>query len=468
MKKSKLFLSIVSLCFSLAVLCFGVYAAGQVAYTISGTISYGVSDAYVDIDTKVYQSDAFPATKQDLAVVAGELASTDGIAGKHINLLDSDTLNTVNQQVSDPYEPVDDPDFDFNDTFEVNSTNYNVRSVYIITKITNIADNNVYAVPSVELKRNSVAIDPATYNIVEYMSNGYSVIEKDDTVTIILAYTLSDMTVSVGELTFDYAIDIQAGDYTPEQTLSWDNANGYWYINLGTTDGTANGSAVKWRLYSIDGGATKYDAGVTANNNVYPEPAYPIGQGIFVQETVLTHMAFNNDYDEGEDGLYYKKENDELTTHLANDYFASDIYTYLTTTFASDIGVTSNTLYTTAIKQRSQADLSQDMDPSIEEDWITFNTSNHASLTTNHGAKFWLLSIAEASAIIGGTAGVWDCEDIGEYLQWDMSASGWWWLRSPFSDFANYAYCVYDDGDYSNEILDIGDIAARAAFQLAL
>ena len=56
MKKSKLFLSVLSLCFSFAVLLFGVYAAGQVNYNISGSISYIVDDCYVDIRTRVYSS----------------------------------------------------------------------------------------------------------------------------------------------------------------------------------------------------------------------------------------------------------------------------------------------------------------------------------------------------------------------------------------------------------------------------
>ena len=54
MKKSKLFLSLLSMCFALAVLCFGVYAANQVNYSISGNITYTVEDCYVEVNTKVY------------------------------------------------------------------------------------------------------------------------------------------------------------------------------------------------------------------------------------------------------------------------------------------------------------------------------------------------------------------------------------------------------------------------------
>ena len=56
MKKGKLLSSIVSLCFALAVLTFGVFAAQQVNYTLSGQISYEVSDAYVEVQTAIYKS----------------------------------------------------------------------------------------------------------------------------------------------------------------------------------------------------------------------------------------------------------------------------------------------------------------------------------------------------------------------------------------------------------------------------
>ncbi len=53
-RKSKIFLSLASLCLSLMVLCFGVYSAVSVDYTISGSISYEVDSAFVNITTKVY------------------------------------------------------------------------------------------------------------------------------------------------------------------------------------------------------------------------------------------------------------------------------------------------------------------------------------------------------------------------------------------------------------------------------
>ena len=53
-KKLKLLVSLSTFCLAIAVLCFGVFAAIKVTYSVSGTISYEVNDAYVEMDTVVY------------------------------------------------------------------------------------------------------------------------------------------------------------------------------------------------------------------------------------------------------------------------------------------------------------------------------------------------------------------------------------------------------------------------------
>ena len=54
MKKSKILISIMSLCFALATLTFGVFAANSATYTLSGIMSYVVTDAFVKVETKIY------------------------------------------------------------------------------------------------------------------------------------------------------------------------------------------------------------------------------------------------------------------------------------------------------------------------------------------------------------------------------------------------------------------------------
>ena len=53
-KRIKLLASLSTFCLAIAVLCFGVFAAIKVTYSVSGTISYEVNDAYVEMDTVVY------------------------------------------------------------------------------------------------------------------------------------------------------------------------------------------------------------------------------------------------------------------------------------------------------------------------------------------------------------------------------------------------------------------------------
>ena len=69
-KKSKLFMSLLSLAFCLGIMCFGVYAATSVSYTLSGHITYDVSDVFVDIETRHYLS-----TQTDMTTAKGEVAS---------------------------------------------------------------------------------------------------------------------------------------------------------------------------------------------------------------------------------------------------------------------------------------------------------------------------------------------------------------------------------------------------------
>ena len=52
-RKVKLFATIASLCLSIALMAFGVYAASTVTYTAKGTVTYEVTDVFVEVSTKV-------------------------------------------------------------------------------------------------------------------------------------------------------------------------------------------------------------------------------------------------------------------------------------------------------------------------------------------------------------------------------------------------------------------------------
>ena len=63
-KKIKLIISLVSFCFCIAVLCFGVFSAIQVEYKTTGSIKYKVEDVFTKIETQIYHSTSTELTTE--------------------------------------------------------------------------------------------------------------------------------------------------------------------------------------------------------------------------------------------------------------------------------------------------------------------------------------------------------------------------------------------------------------------
>ena len=93
-KRSRLFMSLVALAFCVGVMCFGVYAATSVSYTLSGHISYEVNDVFVDIETSLYKS---TQNYQDsMYNMASELLNLD----EYFNLDKTDTISSTLEKTS--------------------------------------------------------------------------------------------------------------------------------------------------------------------------------------------------------------------------------------------------------------------------------------------------------------------------------------------------------------------------------
>ena len=54
-KKSKLLLSILACIFCIGALCFGVYAATNVQFSIQGSISYDAADVFAEFNIAIYR-----------------------------------------------------------------------------------------------------------------------------------------------------------------------------------------------------------------------------------------------------------------------------------------------------------------------------------------------------------------------------------------------------------------------------
>jgi hypothetical protein len=192
MKKTKLFLSISGLCFALSVLVFGVFAATQVDYSISGQIIYEVTDAYVEVDTKIYASE----------IPAGFSATYDTAVALKSNAPNLSKLKLVEYDVSDIV-----------DDFSYNSLNSNTSTCefddvalsgyygyyFVITTKNLSRDVQVYMTANATSASSNVMV--VSSGIVPSVTAGGS--------KIVVALMVEDATDAIS--TQDYTLTMKAG-----------------------------------------------------------------------------------------------------------------------------------------------------------------------------------------------------------------------------------------------------------------
>ncbi len=156
-KKSKLFMSLLSLAFCLGVMCFGVYAATSVSYTLSGHITYDVSDVFVDIETRHYLSTQTDLTtaKGEVATVMSDIASslesgTTSIPGVTELSSDYDEQSTLNN-VGGENLPLTGPELNITYGAYSNTSGEGKAYVhYIAILVTNYAEEEINAILSLD------------------------------------------------------------------------------------------------------------------------------------------------------------------------------------------------------------------------------------------------------------------------------------------------------------------------------
>lgn len=124
MKKFRLAVSLAMMFVSIAVLCFGVYAASSVTYTISGTIKYEIQDVFCTVSGKVY-------TTTDFNVASDTLGTNMNSNYKNDSTTASSTLtgfSTNGSETGSPYAVSESLNIDFSKT---------AYTYYVVFKITN-------------------------------------------------------------------------------------------------------------------------------------------------------------------------------------------------------------------------------------------------------------------------------------------------------------------------------------------
>ena len=443
------------MCLSIAVLCFGVFSAVSVSYSISGTISYTVTDAFVKVSSKVYKGTNQYKTDTELETLAKALA--DGTK----NLADNGFTAENTYSISD-YDSTSGENFAQTINLILSSTN---KSYLIEITIQNLSPSvNVWAKANWELKTGS--------NIVQGNNSSQPTISSTAAQKIYFIVSIADLTASISNTSYSMGLGIGIGDmpieakvnnetitvsngttwaefikdkseYTTitENSESYIKKDGevlrkecqkvrttdaiekdakyykltlidgtkYWYLELGKlTDGTA----IRWQLVSLDG----------ENAYTYTSDEPEIGSGsIFVQMTYVSSSVYK---EQGTSSIYKKTA---IREYLKNLEVFGDKNQY-----------------------------------GIEEDpgYIAIYTDESVVGGEVTGDMFWLLSEGQANGLMSRSdRGRFD--EGGTYINWWVRVSGTDW------ELNERGITTDDDGNVGCSCVLSQEYAVRAAFQLA-
>ena len=192
-KKFKLFTTLFSFCFTLAVLCVGVYAATSVDYTVNGTVSYEVEDAFVEVTTTLY-SDAQQYDLADLAYKVEDIAK-------------GNVQNLTLVQTSDTYSSTETEGNSFTPTNELKFSTQSggALTYFYVVNIKNLGDNNVWAVvdDNVTLPNNVINYEHAVeLNIAKTDDQGKN---------IVLSITIEDTKTAITRVENNFSAKIKIG-----------------------------------------------------------------------------------------------------------------------------------------------------------------------------------------------------------------------------------------------------------------
>ena len=433
MKKTKLLLSLAMMCLSIAVLCFGVLAATSVTYSISGTISYEVSDVFVKINTSVYAI----AEQQDKATVITTVKAMESVSQE-----ESLTINSKTYTRTQKMAEYDSTSADTGSVSGINLTYGGTNgyyTYYIVINIQNLSASK--AVDAIVTDKTTAELNSIkTTNL--YQNN----IASTETKNIVIAYSIKDKKSSIDSANINYSLKVsyEDTDYTSGVSMTSetvDSVQGY-YITLGKTSTSATTDNIKWRLVSLDG-TSKYTYSANDKFNENDNARY-LTDAVFLQQTAVDDKpAFDSS--------------------SSQDYYNSSIRTSIKD--GSYFNIT-DTSQLSLIKDRKIDSISYWKNQSLDSttgSYLAYDSSKTALSNPDSSTdKFWLLSCEEVTTFLDNTSAS---------RKWtnsiDTSGVGFW-LRSPRSGDSTGVCYVYSSGNLSCGNANYSGLnRVRAAFQLA-
>lgn len=404
-KKLKLFASLASLCLSLAVLCFGVYAAIKVDYSLSGSVNYNVDNVFVKVETKLfwYENNVIPT---DLQTPANNLKNTGAEDdNNYIGLVESyqDTpyLSYENGVVLDAGQNAEHSSEDIQIKYGAYS-NENPTTAYayfIVVEITNYGTETINAV----LTNNTTG----EVNSNEYITPNINIQgrgEKEYTIgRIVIALTLNDPTISVNGVEFYYDIAISQGQIlqeTSQGTLNLLDKTDFAIVNDSSEIGEEISivSQVEYINYM---------------DNILPAAIYNFNL-LNIPENrnslSLTLTSQQQETDLSMIGIYVEKDNCQTATQFVNDLqnkligSASNVYNQPGTEFTCTIDFSSrdsNTFsFVLGIVFAVELEPNSDVTASITTNWADLELFSY-NLVEEDGRTFYEISKgADLSTIV--------------------------------------------------------------------
>ena len=208
-RKTKLFLSLVSLCFSVAVLCFGVYSAISVSYTISGSVHYEVTDAFVEIETKVYALDIGQTmTEEEMSSLSNQM-SLPTLSFDEFDSLIEDQLDISDFAPTQEFEKYNSLTNTGTPNVSGINVDYNNAYIYIIIiNVKNLSDENFLSI-SVENNIQNIELNSEVF-ISSSIANLTSSTNEGKGQNMIVGFSLADPTMSINHEEFDFTLNVQS------------------------------------------------------------------------------------------------------------------------------------------------------------------------------------------------------------------------------------------------------------------
>ena len=225
-KKLKMVFSIMTFCFVMLSLCFGVHASVSVSYTLDGDINYTVTDTVVDVTTKLYSSDKVLSYAQG-ADIADSFKNVD------LNNLDTTaTLNGLTLKSTDAQINLDGK-VASSTTTGYSNVPYTKEDGYAYFVVINIT-NKLSTSPAHAIMQNGITMPGSSWTYNTGYIKGF-----DNTTTnnnIVVAFGIESRWTSVSNHKFNFGIDIKNGEIeaTPEK-YTIDQANSTLTINSDAT-----------------------------------------------------------------------------------------------------------------------------------------------------------------------------------------------------------------------------------------